>query len=145
MPSRTPSARTSRAARSRAAFSLVELLVVVAIIGILAAIALPRVGSARGRATRAAGLADLHQVATAQEAFFADSNRYAALADTALLRLTLSRGNTGLVLAPDGTGWHALLQTPGGTPCAIRTGTAGAPPGWAGPALADGAPTCATD
>lgn len=139
----SPSRFVPRAcAQPRAGFTLIELLVVVAIIGILAAIAIPRLGASRQKASRAAGLADLHHIATAQEAFFADSNRYAALADTAQLRIGLSRGNDGLVLAGTPTGWHALLLVPGGTPCAIRTGTMGAPPGWAGPALTDGIPLC---
>lgn len=128
---------------ARDGFTLVELLVVVAVIGILAAIALPRLGASRQKASRAAGLADLHHIATAQEGFFADSNRYAALADTAQLRIALSRGNEGLVLAGNGSGWHALLLVPGGTPCAIRAGTMGPPPGWAGPALSEGIPACA--
>jgi prepilin-type N-terminal cleavage/methylation domain-containing protein len=124
-------------------FTLVELLVVVAIVGILAAIALPRLGGARDKAARAAGLSDLHQLATAQESFYADSGRYAALADSAALRITLSRGNGALAIDASGTGWNALLRTQGGAPCAIRSGAMGAPAGWTGPALADGIPTCA--
>lgn len=124
------------------AFTLVELLVVVAIVGVLAAIALPRLGAARGKAARAAGLADLHHIATAQESLFADSSRYGALADTALLRVVLSRGVDGLVLDGDATGWHALVRVTGGVPCAIRSGTMAAPAGWSGPALVDGVPAC---
>ena len=124
-------------------FTLVELLVVVAILGILAAIALPRFGGTRGRAARASGLADLHQLATAQEAFFGDSARYAASADSALLGVTFSRGTRDLVLAGNATGWHALVRVEGDVPCAIRVGGATVPAGWSGP-LPPGAPACAT-
>ncbi len=128
----------------RPAFTLVELLVVVAIVGILAALALPRLGAARGKAARAAGLSDLHHIATAQESYFADSSRYAADADTAQLRIVLSRGVGGLVVDGDATGWHALVVVTGNVPCAIRAGSMGAPAGWTGPTLADGVPACAS-
>jgi prepilin-type N-terminal cleavage/methylation domain-containing protein len=126
------------------AFTLVELLVVVAVIGILAAIALPRLGAARGKAARAAGLSDLHHIATAQESFFADSNRYATTADSALIRIALSRGVDNLVLDGDATGWHARVRVAGNVPCAIRSGSMGAPAGWTGPTLTEGVPACAT-
>jgi type IV pilus assembly protein PilA len=58
-------------------FTLVELLVAVAVIGILAAIAIPQFGSYRRRSFDASANADLRNAATAQEALFATSGAYA--------------------------------------------------------------------
>ena len=63
-------------------FTLIELLIVVVIIGILAAVAIPKFSNTKQRASRSAGIADMRNLATAQEGFFADSSRYAAIADT---------------------------------------------------------------
>ena len=49
----------------RRAFTLMELLVTVAIIGILAALLLPVLGRARGAAGRATCINNLHQINTA--------------------------------------------------------------------------------
>ena len=62
-------------------FTLIELLIVVVIIGILAAVAIPKFSNTKQRASRSAGIADMRNLATAQEGFFADSSRYAAIAD----------------------------------------------------------------
>jgi len=59
-------------------FTLVELLVVVAIIGILASIAIPQFAAYRERANDAAANSDIRTVMTAQETYFIDNNAYAA-------------------------------------------------------------------
>lgn len=57
-------------------FTLIELLVVVAIIGILAAIAIPQFAEYRQRGFDSRSKSDLRNVATAEEAYFADSEVY---------------------------------------------------------------------
>ena len=52
-------------------FTLLELLIVVVIIGILAAIAIPKYSNTREKAYVAAMKSDLRNLATAEEAFFA--------------------------------------------------------------------------
>jgi len=59
-------------------FSLVELMVAVAIVGILAAIALPSYSSYQIRASRAAAQTELLQLASLQEKIYLNSNAYTA-------------------------------------------------------------------
>jgi len=65
-----------RANRHRAGFTLVELLIVVAIIGILAAIAIPQMSYYRTRAVCGSMEADLGQWAKAQELYFVNAQAY---------------------------------------------------------------------
>lgn len=57
-------------------FTLVELLVVVAIIGILAAIAIPQFASYRKKAQDSASLSDAKRIQTEAEAYYADEQHY---------------------------------------------------------------------
>jgi len=62
--------------RVKRAFTLIELLIVVAIIAILALIAVPNFLEAQVRAKTARVAADLRTIATAIEAYFTDANDY---------------------------------------------------------------------
>lgn len=57
-------------------FTLIELLIVVAIIGILAAIAIPNLLTAMQRSKQKRTMADMRSIATAWEAFATDNNDY---------------------------------------------------------------------
>jgi len=59
-------------------FTLIELMIVIAIIGILAAIAIPQFSAYRTRSYNSASQADLRNAATAQEAYYVDNQAYVA-------------------------------------------------------------------
>ena len=62
--------------RSNKGFTLIELLIVVAIIGILAAIAIPQFAAYRQKAYNSAAQSDLKNAKTGMEAFMADNQQY---------------------------------------------------------------------
>ncbi len=63
-------------------FTLIELMIVVAIIGILAAIAIPQFSNYRTKAFNSAAVSDLHTARMAEEAVFADYQVYGSSAAT---------------------------------------------------------------
>jgi type IV pilus assembly protein PilA len=64
--------------KDREGFTLIELMIVIAIIGILSAIAIPQFNSYRGRSFDSAATAVLRNATTAQEAYYVDNWSYSA-------------------------------------------------------------------
>src|SRR6266487_2458241 len=66
--------------RNRKGFTLIELLIVVAIIGIIVAIAIPNLLNAIQRAKQKRTMGDMRSIGTAVEAYAVDYNYYPAAA-----------------------------------------------------------------
>lgn len=62
--------------RNRKGFTLIELLIVVAIIGILAAVAIPQFSAYRIKGFNSAAVSDLRNFKTQMESGFADNQVY---------------------------------------------------------------------
>ncbi len=73
-------------ARKTAGFTLIELLIVVAIIGIIAAIAIPNLLNAIDRGKQKRTMADLRSVGTAIESYSVDTNVYPSASDINALK-----------------------------------------------------------
>ena len=108
--------------RSRRGFTLIELLVVVVIIGVLAAIAIPKFQSTKGKANAASLKSDLRNLATAQEAYFYENLTYTTSVPSLNVKLTsgvtITWGTVGTA------GWAAKVTHPLAYPieCAIFMG-----------------------
>lgn len=96
-------------------FTLIELLVVVAIIGVLAAIAIPQFSSYRQRAFDSRAKSDIVALATAEEAYFVDSEVYKACTSAANCKTLLpgfvaSNGVTVAATVPAATYFTATAN-----------------------------------
>lgn len=110
--------------RPRPAFTLIELLIVVVIIGILAAIAIPKFQNTKGKAYYAAMRSDLRNLSTAEEAYFFENRAYTTRLDS--LNFVPSTGVTVTVQEATNVGWSAISNHPAAYPhtCAIFMGGA---------------------
>ena len=108
--------------RQMKGFTLVELLIVVVIIGVLAAIAIPKFSNTKEKAYVAAMKSDLRNLAVYEESFAADS--------------------TGAYFSGNGA---AQGFVPSQNVTIVATATAGPPPAWSATAAhSQTSKTCAT-
>jgi len=125
---------------NRRGFTLIELLIVVVIIGILAAIAIPKFSSTKGKAYLATMKSDLKNFASAQESYYYDHNAYYnGAVPNAAIPFSPSSGVNITITAADVAGWAATAShdiVP--NTCSIFVGGAAAP----APANVEGAPAC---
>jgi general secretion pathway protein G len=78
--------------RDSKGFTLIELLIVVAIIGIIAAIAIPNLLNAIDRGKQKRTMADMRSIGTAVESYAVDNNVYPATTAIATLKTIVETG-----------------------------------------------------
>ena len=109
--------------RARTGFSLIELLMVLVIIAILAAISIPRIHTMKHRAYVTEMEEDLKNLAVTEEAYWSAVDTYTN--DIVALRFQSSPGVTITFVEADATGWSASAAVVNDTSiCAIYYGTA---------------------
>jgi len=94
-------------------FTLIELMIVIAIIGILAAIAIPQFSAYRTRSYNSAAQADLRNAGTAQEAYYVDEQTYCSATGTLIGKtygLYLSE-NVTLAITAATAGGYTMTST----------------------------------
>ena len=108
----------------RRGFTLIELVVVVTVTGMLAAIAIPRFNNMKQKANVATMQTALKNLGQAEETFFAEHGVYTAALDS--LNFTPSAEMTLVVVEATNTGWSATITHPLAVPkkCAFFLGTA---------------------
>lgn len=109
---------------ARNGFTLIELLIVVVIIGILAAIAVPKFQTTKGKGYAASIKSDLRNLSASQEDYFYFNETYAN--DVSLVNFDGSNGVTITITEADGRGWSATATHPSAFPltCAVFYGDA---------------------
>ena len=115
--------RVRQPRRSQAGFTLIELMIVVLVIGILAAIAIPKFQTSKGKAYASTLKADLRNLATAQEAYFYENSVYSPT--TTALQMSVSPAVTVTISVATASGWSASATHQAANPlmCAIFIGS----------------------
>ena len=113
-----------RPSGTRKGFTLIELLIVVVIIGILAAMAIPKFQSTKGKAYAASLKSDLKNVASMQEDYFYYNETYSA--NVSALSFSSTNGVIINIAEANGRGWSATSTHPAAFPltCAVFYGQA---------------------
>ena len=124
--------------RTRPGFTLVELLIVVVVLGILAAMVIPKFKNTKGKANAAALRTDLRNLATGEESFFFSNGHYTAALDS--LNFRPSPGVVVNIAESNVAGWSASVTHPEAWPLKCALFYAGAAP--LAPATAEGLITC---
>jgi type IV pilus assembly protein PilA len=132
------SLRTSRRGRAARGFTLIELLIVVVIIGIIAAIAIPKFQSTKGKAFAASLKSDLRNLSSVQENYFYFNETYASAVGS--LNFSPSPGVVLTIVEATPRGWSATTTHPAAAPltCAVFYGQASQ----VAPAVAEGQVRC---
>ncbi len=120
----------------RHGFTLLELLVTMAILGVLVAVAIPRFASSREKALLAAMKSDLRNLATQQEAYSIEHFAYTTSFPATVY--TVTTGVTAPTITLTADGWTGSVgHTATAKTCAIFAGTTPL-----APATDEGVPKC---
>jgi len=101
--------------RKQKGFTLIELLIVVAIIGIIAAIAIPNLLNAINRGRQKRTMADMRSVATAVESYQVDFNFYPKVGDGLISTIETFIEPTYIKRLPLVDGWNQNMLWMGAT------------------------------
>jgi prepilin-type N-terminal cleavage/methylation domain-containing protein len=110
--------------RRRPGFTLIEMLIVVVVIGILAAIGVARFKDTKGKGYAAGLKSDLKNLTSLQESYFYFNNSYAP--SLGALNFRSTTGVQITIAEASGAGWSAVATHPAAWPltCAVYYGQA---------------------
>ena len=100
-------------------FTLIELLIVIVIIGILLAIAVPSYLGFKDRANKRAAQSDLREAVPTAEAYYSDNGKYTGLNHTTMVAIDSGLEKNVTVVAPT-SGGYCLTDNVGGQTWAVH-------------------------
>ena len=106
-------------------FTLIELLIVLVIIGILLAIAVPSYLGFKDRANKTAAQANVRSAVPAVEAYYSDNGTYATMTDAGLASIDAGIKATVTTTAADLTATSYCIEATSGSYTFSKTGPAG--------------------